>query len=156
MDDSPNLDTRAIVRSLLLAATPDEVYKLISRPDQMTRWFAHRAEVRPFGFHVEWDESHGTVANDCHVITAVPGQKFAFRWESVYLGHDNTTVFELTAENGGCRLDFIETGFGYEREWDYAYTEQSKGWDDVLGRLARLVDTLSAVRDGGESGDHGS
>lgn len=141
MDDSSRLDTRAIERSLLLAATPDEVYQLISQPSQLTRWFAHRAETRPFGFHVEWDEAHGTVASDCYVTQAVPGHRFAFRWASVYLGHENTAAFELTAENGSCRLDFVETGYGYDPEWDYAYARQSQSWDNAFNRLAQLIDS---------------
>lgn len=124
--------TRAIERSLLLAASPLEVFAALRRPDG---WFANRVVELERGLRLEWDVPGGVATADVEVTEDAPGKRFAFRWS---VG-PTQVGFYLTPEGEQTRLVLVEAGFGEGPWWDLVIEEEAEGWDEALGRLVRLL-----------------
>lgn len=127
--------TRAIERSLLLAASPLEVFAALRSPEGLAAWFADRVvEVEGRRLRLEWDVPGGVAAATIEVVEDAPGKRLAFRWDA------GTRVgFYLTAEDAKTRLVLVEAGFGEGPWWDLVIEEEAEGWDEALERLVRLL-----------------
>lgn len=130
--------TRAIERSLVLAARPLEVFAALTRPEGLASWLADRAETSERGLRLEWDAPGGVSRADVQVLEAAPGKRFVFTWDA-YPGACTRVAFYLTPEGGGTRLVLVETGFGEGPWWDVLVEEEREGWDETLARLERLL-----------------
>ncbi|MBX3469357.1 MAG: SRPBCC domain-containing protein [Planctomycetes bacterium] len=130
--------TRALERSLLLAAGPLDVFAALSRPEGLAAWLADRAVEAPGGVRLEWDVPGGVAATDLEVVERAPGKRLVFRWAG--WGAERTQVAcYLAPEGGGTRLVLVEAGFGEGPWWDLAIEEEGEGWDEALARLVRLL-----------------
>jgi uncharacterized protein YndB with AHSA1/START domain len=142
-----------IERTLELPISREPVWKAITDPQHITKWFSDYAEVElKIGgkFNLTWDE-HGKVCG--FVETLEPMDRFAFRWEAMgtrlendhELNTSNSTLVTFTLEdyNGGIRLRVIETGFATlpVEIRQAAHRENEGGWTSELGEL---VEYLSA------------
>ncbi len=130
--------TRAIERSLVLAAGPLEVFAALARPEGLASWLADRVEATERGLRLEWDVPGGLARVEAQVLEAAPGKRFVFSWDA-YAGARTQVAFYLTPEGPGTRLVFVETGFGEGPWWDVIVEEQGEGWDETLARLVRLL-----------------
>lgn len=130
--------TRALERSLLLAAAPLEVFAALRRPEGLASWLADRvAEAGPATLSLEWVVPGGTASTDLRVVEEAPGRRLAFRWG--HGGVETHVALYLSPEGGGTRLVLVETGFGEGPLWDVAVDEEGEGWDEALARLVRLL-----------------
>lgn len=136
-----------IERDILIEAPVEVVWRTVTEPDQMTRWFADEVDlvVQP-GAHgyLGFGEQGGPVV----VETVEPPTRFAFRWNHP-AGEDPTPTnsllveFTLTAEGAGTRLRVSERALGSLDRPDidkakYA-EEHTEGWGVFLDRLAGAV-----------------
>src|ERR1700760_1058261 len=137
-----------IERDILIEAPVDVVWRTITEPAQMPRWFASRVElvIEP-GAHgyMEFGDQGGPVV----VETVDPPTRFSFRWnhprgEEPVTGNSMLVEFTLTPEGGErTRLRVTETGHEL-RDWPdtekqrYA-DEHQGGWGEFLDRLATLL-----------------
>jgi uncharacterized protein YndB with AHSA1/START domain len=136
-----------IERDVVIEAPIDVVWRTITEPDQMSRWFADRVDlvVEP-GAHgyLHFGDQGGPV-----VVDAVePPHRFSFRWnhprdEQPLAGNSMLVEFTLTREGDErTRLRVVESGHE-QRAWPDAEQqryadEHREGWGDFLDRLARL------------------
>ena len=139
MDDS-------IVRETLVAARPERVWEVLTRPEYVGRWFgAEKAEIdlRPGGsFVMAWAE-HGT--GYARVERVEEPRLFSFRWAvepgaQPAPGAQTLVEFTLVPEGDGTRLRVVESGF---TALDRPAEEQERhrernvdGWRQVLDALA--------------------
>ena len=139
-----------IEREILIGAPPEVVWRTITGPDQMSRWFAGRVElVAEPGAHgyMQFGDQGGPAV----VETAGPPARFSFRWnhtrgEEPVTGSSMLVEFTLTPE-GSERTRLRVPGSGHElRAWPdvekqrYA-GEHRAGWAGYLDRLARIPAT---------------
>ena len=137
-----------IEREVLIEAPVQVVWRTITEPDQMSRWFADRVDlvVEP-GAHgfMQFGDQGGPVV----VETVDPTTRFSFRWnhpgdEEPVVGNSMLVEFTLTAE-GDTRTRLRVTESGHEvRDWPDAEKqryadEHQMGWGDFLGRLASVL-----------------
>ncbi|ASS75285.1 hypothetical protein CIG75_09995 [Tumebacillus algifaecis] len=139
MNNRYECGTRVIERCLVLGATTNEVYMMLSQPTEITRWLSHRAAQDGEVLKLTWEYPHQQVERNCLLVEATPGSSFAFRWESEFQGHDTVVHISLSAELGGTRLLLTETGFGDGPEWDRATALHSARWDEALDTLAHVT-----------------
>jgi uncharacterized protein YndB with AHSA1/START domain len=134
-----------IERDVLIEAPAEVVWRIVTEPDQMTKWFADRVElvVEP-GAHgyMHFGDQGGPV-----VVEAVePPARFSFRWnhpreEEPAAGNSMLVEFTLTPEGSErTRLRVTETGHE-RRDWPDAEKqryadEHREGWGVFLDRLA--------------------
>lgn len=134
----------AIDRRLELAASPDRVWRAISEPAELARWFPQRAEwdLRPGGQGVFFWEGHG---NFPIRIEAVDAPRYlAWRW-GVEAEEDpdvaeSAPLVEWWVEgrdDGGTTLRLRESGFRLETH----RSGNEEGWTEELGELTELLQT---------------
>jgi len=148
-----------IDHEIVIEAPAEVVWRTITEPDQIARWFADEVELdlRPggkgtFDFQARATVKPATVALVVEVVD--PPRRFAFRWghgpgETAGPGNSVLVDFTLTPEgNEGdegerTRLRVTETGVA-DLSWsddDKAgfVDEHNHGWPVHLGDLARLL-----------------
>jgi uncharacterized protein YndB with AHSA1/START domain len=152
---SPMADL-TIDHEILIDAPAEVVWRTITEPEQISRWFADRVtlDLRPgghgtFGFEARASTKGGTAPLVVEVVE--PPHRFAFRWahpEGATPGPGTSVLVDMTLTAEGderTRLRVTETGLG-DLPWpddgkaDYA-EEHNHGWTLHLGRL---VDALRA------------
>jgi uncharacterized protein YndB with AHSA1/START domain len=135
-----------IEREILIEAPAEVVWRTITEPAQMSRWFADRVDlvVEP-GAHgyMGFGDQGGPVV----VETVDPPTRFSFRWnhprgEEPVVGNSILVEFTLTPM-GGDRTHVRVSESGHElRDWPDAEKqryagEHREGWGEFLERLAR-------------------
>lgn len=130
--------SRAIERSLVLAAGPHDVFAALTRPEGLGAWLADRVQASERGLLLEWDVPGGVARAEAQVLEAAAGKRFVFGWDA-YGGARTRVAFYLTPEGQGTRLVLVETGFGEGPWWDVLIEEEREGWDETLARLERLL-----------------
>ena len=145
-----------IERETLIDAPPDVVWGVITKPEQIKRWFSPEVELdlqeggeAAFIFP---EHDHRIEARVVHVDEP---RAFAWRWihvESPELGSANSTLveFTLTAEGEGTRLRVVESGFTAvewppERDAAEVRAAHIEGWDRHLGDLTALLGETEGV-----------
>jgi uncharacterized protein YndB with AHSA1/START domain len=147
-----------IARQIVIDAPPEVVWRTITEPEQISRWFADRVEIdlRPGGAGVlTFDDgcSGSTMAAALVVDTVEPPRRFAFRWchpEGETPGPSNSMLVEFTLVAEGperTRLSVVETGLDdvdWQQDDKVRYAdEHGAGWERHLGRLGGVL-TASA------------
>jgi uncharacterized protein YndB with AHSA1/START domain len=137
-----------IEREILIEAPAEVVWRTITEPDQVSQWFADRADlvVEP-GAHgyLRFGDQGGPVV----VEVVDPPSRFSFRWnypggEEPVPGNSMLVEFTLTPEGPErTRLRVVESGHE-QTAWPDAEKqryadEHSGGWVEFLDRLATLL-----------------
>ena len=133
--------TLEVRKTVELAAAPERVWRAITDPEELARWFPDRVDqaMEPGtegGFI--W-EKYGRYAFRCEVVE--PPHRLVWRWArdpDTPLEETVTTEVEWILEprdDGGTTLSVRESGFASQAD----RTENDKGWDAELGELVALL-----------------
>jgi uncharacterized protein YndB with AHSA1/START domain len=103
-----------------LAHSPERVWRAITEPDELDRWF-----VAPVAWIPEEGELIESAGEGGRVTTVDPPRTLAWEWST------DRFRFELTPHDGGCTLVFFHV-FSAERgpAWQHA-----AGWEGYFDRL---------------------
>lgn len=132
----------AIERTLELSAPPARVWRAISDPAELQRWFPSRAEweLRPGGTGSFFWEGYG--AYPIQVVSVEEPRYLAWRWgNQADVGleaSEATTLVEWWLDerpDGGTTLRMRESGFVHQQHRD----GNAKGWEEELGELEELL-----------------
>lgn len=134
----------SIERDVLIEAPVDVVWRVVTEPDHISRWFSEQDEVdlRPGGDGaLQWEE-YGTIPFCVEAVE--PPHTFSFRWvhpagEAAREGNSMLVEFTLTAEGEHTRLRVVESGllaldWDEQRKSEYA-EDHGSGWDAHLADL---------------------
>lgn len=142
-----------IERELHIAASPEVVFEVISRPEHIRDWWSAETGIEPASgstSELTWrDEASGRVDTvPITVIDVRPHDLFSFRWthapgETPTPSNSLLVTFELTPTADGTVLRLTESGFR-ERGWEIAQLEEAyqdhvSGWDFYLPRIAEVA-----------------
>lgn len=140
-----------VERDVVIEAPVEVVWRTITEPDQITRWFADRVQLdlEPGGRgYMGFGEQHGGAVV---VETVEPPNRFSFRWNHPAAeepGPANSVVVEFTLAPHGeerTHLRVVESGDELlawpDSEKDRYADEHNGGWGDFLNRLADLFAT---------------
>jgi uncharacterized protein YndB with AHSA1/START domain len=138
------LTAMEVVKTLVLAASPARVWKAITDPKELVRWFPDkeaRVESRP-GAEGAWVwENHGTYSVRFDLVE--PPTKLVWSWArepNVPLAETVTTTVEWRLEpneDGGTTLHLREYGFAREED----RKGNDGGWDKELGELVAYLES---------------
>lgn len=137
-----------IEREVVIDAPVDVVWRTITEPDQITRWFADRVELdlKPGGHgYMGFGDQGGPLV----VERVDPPTRFSFRWNHP-AGEEpsphNSMLVEFTLEPDGrerTRLKVAESGLELhswpDAEKDRYAEEHRGGWGTFMDRLAGLL-----------------
>jgi len=134
-------EERTIERTLELEASPDRVWRAITDPTELSKWFGHETDlelVPGYEGAMIWDE-HGRYALRVDVVE--PPRRFVWSWvhepDVAFADAPSTTVeWELTPrDDGGTTLFLRESGF----RTDLHHKQNTDGWIEELGELMELL-----------------
>ncbi len=137
-----------IEREIVIDAPVEVVWRTITEPDQITRWFADRVELdlKPGGHGFM---GFGDQGGPLVVETVDPPTRFAFRWNhpaGEEPAPDNSMLVEFTLVPDGTertRLKVAESGLELnswpDGEKDRYAEEHRGGWATFMDRLAALL-----------------
>ena len=147
----------SVEREILIEASPEVVWGVITEPEQISRWFSDEAEVegragadgtltwRPGG-RGGGKELDAIVP--IRVVEAEPFRRFSFRWnhpEGEGPNEHNSALVEFTLieEANGTRLRVLESGIDLvthsEEEQARYLKEHEHGWGKHLGEMLDYV-----------------
>jgi uncharacterized protein YndB with AHSA1/START domain len=147
----------SVEREILIEASPEVVWGVITEPEQISRWFSDEADVegrvgadgtltwRPGG---RGGDRESDMIVPIRVVDAEPFRRFSFRWN-----HPNGTApnennsalveFSLIEEAEGTRLRVLESGIDavtYDEQSRTRYLEDHKhGWERHLGEMVEYI-----------------
>jgi uncharacterized protein YndB with AHSA1/START domain len=146
--------TDRIEREIVVAAPPERLWEVLTRPDHITGWFEGQTtevDLRPGGAMVltseEWGKIHAVVEE------VDPPRRFSYRWARhpdtpVAEGTATLVEFTLTPDGGSTRVRLVESGFA---STDAVKVDQarhaeanSQGWLHALGSLKQYTEQLAA------------
>ena len=137
------MKTRAIVREIEILAPPARVWRALTRPAELGRWWPVVAELeaRPGGrYKFEWGCSMVSVGT---VVAARAPRRLALDYTIPELesGQKPTRVaFELAPVKSGTRVRLAHTGFSAARADDEYFLSHVEGWTVDLVELANLCE----------------
>lgn len=152
----------SITQDILISASPETVYDVVSRPEHIATWFSDEAELEPVPHArgmLRWHEngSSGPMSVEPTVVTADRPRVFAFSWvapDRQRTSAAGTTPilveFRITPEAAGTRLVVCESGLDAV-DWDdsakSAYVDDhTDGWAGFLPRLRTYAEGLVAQK----------
>lgn len=137
-----------------IKATPEEVFRAITDPAQIAKWFAPFARVdpRPGGeYVVSWvpDAKGGGVIS----VWDPPSHFGNYRDRSFAFSREGKPVdtgatqriavdYYIEAIGGGVtRLRLVQSGFGGGAAWDDEYESTKTGWAEFLKKLKEILES---------------
>jgi uncharacterized protein YndB with AHSA1/START domain len=136
-----------------IKATPEEVFRAVTDPEQIVKWFAPYARVDPRvggKYDISWSpEMHGAGV----ISVWDPPKHFAqYSERSVAYNSEGKPVDTGVAQkiaidyyieaigDGITRLRLVQSGFGPEAAWDDEYESTKTGWADFLKKLKEILE----------------
>jgi uncharacterized protein YndB with AHSA1/START domain len=105
-----------IEREIVVGAPIERVWRLVTEPEHLGRWFGETAELdlRPGGEGLLTWQGHPSAR--MRVVSIEPPRRFAFRWirggaSPPVEGNETLVEFLLDAADGGTRVRVVEHGF---------------------------------------------
>jgi uncharacterized protein YndB with AHSA1/START domain len=152
----------SVEREILIEASPEVVWGVITEPEQICRWFSDDAagvegRVGADGT-LTWTpggrggDKESDLIVPIRVVEAEPFSRFSFRWnhpDGAGPDQSNSALveFSLIEEAGGTRLRVLESGIGavtHDEEGKARYVEEhGRGWERHLGELLDYVASKS-------------
>ena len=147
----------SVEREILIEASPEIVWGVITKPEQISRWFSDAADFegrtgadgtltwRPGG---RGGEKESDLVVPIRVVEADPFRRFSFRWNQPQGAGPNESnsalvEFSLVEEVGGTRLRVLESGIDAVTADDEARAryigEHDFGWGKHFGELRDYV-----------------
>jgi uncharacterized protein YndB with AHSA1/START domain len=153
----PDVPADSVEREILICASPEVVWGVITEPEQISRWFSDEAEVEARAGAegaLTWTPGGRAGSRDfdatvpIRVVEAEPFRRFSFRWnhpQGAEPDEKNSALveFSLTEEADGTRLRVVESGIDavtLDEEAKARYVEDhEQGWERHMGELLDYV-----------------
>jgi uncharacterized protein YndB with AHSA1/START domain len=134
-------EERVIRASQRIDATPEEVFRALTHPLDLTLWFCHYAwtDPRPQGeFLVRW--RNGWWAQGVYGMVERP-RRIELTWKGKDEPGESDLVFEIGSTGEAVEVRVIHNGFGQSAVWEKAMAEAERSWPRALGNLASVLTT---------------
>ena len=142
-------ETYTVTRSISIAAPVEKVWRAITDPEHLSRWFG-RTVLRGAGVGAVGTmtfEGHGAVPIRVEAVDAP--RSVTYRWNNddalgilpPDLDESSSTVFTFTleAQESGTRLTVVETGFERTSDPEANLESHRRGWDLEIDKLVALL-----------------
>jgi uncharacterized protein YndB with AHSA1/START domain len=133
-------DTRTIEVDQFLPRPPADVWRALTTPELLARWWA-AGDIAPTVGHTFLLDMGNWGNVPCEVLEVTDGERLVFSFGEVW-----TLAWRLVAEGTGTRLFLEHRGFDLDNPQDrFAFDTMGPGWsDEILPRLSQLLEPTSA------------
>lgn len=140
--DERTRSSRSHETRIVLNATPDEVWRALTDPEELARWFPSSAEVTagPGGvIKLAWGSDF---VGTCDIKVWEPGRHLRTGWMEFGGTPSRNLVVDYIIESHGGQtiLRVVHSGFGPGKEWDNEYDGTRRGWPQELSSLGIYFD----------------
>ncbi|HLV64583.1 MAG TPA: SRPBCC domain-containing protein [Polyangiaceae bacterium] len=135
IEKQKNLATIRVERSF--AQAPSSVWRALTRPELLARWWAAGDIAPVVGHQFTLDMGHwGHVP--CRVLEVEPERRLVFTFNAW------TLTWTLSEDDGGTRLILEQSGIDLDTpQGRFAFERMGGGWrDEVLPRLGELLNEI--------------
>jgi uncharacterized protein YndB with AHSA1/START domain len=138
-----------IEKEILIHAPVDVVWRVVTQPEEMDRWFSVEADFEPANGSDGSIRMSARTTYNIHIESIEPNRRFAFRWahpDGQTAGPDNSMLVEFTFHEQGdaTLLRVVESGFDAVDWGDAAKREyfdgHDAGWPGLLERARDLLE----------------
>jgi uncharacterized protein YndB with AHSA1/START domain len=134
--------TRTLRLQTFIHASPAKVFRAISDPEFLPRWFMDRATLEPSkGGHYSftWD---GGPTHTGTLLEYVRGKRLTLTWQWPGQERLGVTRLRLSVEPkaGGTVLRFVHSGFTRGGAWGDLYEGAIQGWTYFMMNLKSVLD----------------
>lgn len=128
----------SITLDQFVAATPQAVWRALTEPDLVQRWWA-AGDIAPEVGHEFTLDMPGFGAQPCRVLESVQPQRFVYTFTTEW-----TLSWTLEPEGRGTRVFLEHSGFDLDdKRMAAAFERMGPGWREVV--LPRLAETATLV-----------
>ena len=139
---------RVIEQEYYYKATPETVFKSLTVPKELVKWFLNEAKIRPKegGFYTfTWE---GGFSHTGKVEEVDPGRKLVLSWpdkikDKVY---ETQVTFTLKKKSEGTLLKVKHIGFKKGSDWVWLYGAIQSGWAYYLTNLKSVLSQGTDLR----------
>ncbi len=141
-------ETRSHQHELTLDASPETVWRAITVPAELTRWFPLEADAKPgAGGSLTYGWGPDLVGV-CRIETWEPPRHLRTSWMEATLPADATEVerqqlavdWFIEGRGGRTVLRLVHSGFGRDARWDEEFDATRRGWAFELGSLQHYLE----------------
>jgi uncharacterized protein YndB with AHSA1/START domain len=144
-----------ISKTIVINASPEVVFKAITRSEELIQWFPDKATLEPkVGGKVTLTtlkERHPEYSLDRNyvmegtVLEFVPNKKLSYTWTfNDVPGFPETTVAweldEVKPDSNKTRVGLTHVGFTGEERGNTSFESHNEGWTQMLSKLAKYCD----------------
>ena len=140
--------TRTLRLPIFIHAPPARVFRALTVPGDLTRWFMDRATLEPrrggrYAFTWEGGPTHTGA-----VLDYVRGKRLTLSWQWPGQEALGTTKLKLAVKRkkGGTVLTFTHTGFRRHGSWIELYEGAIRGWTYFMMNLKSVLETGRDLR----------
>jgi uncharacterized protein YndB with AHSA1/START domain len=136
-----------------IKATPEEVFRAITEPAQIAKWFAPEARVDPrvggeyfFSWGPGMEGSTVISAWDPYTHFGTGRERsvtYSSKGQPVDTGVAQMVAVDYYVEaigDGITRLRLVQSGFGPEAAWDDEFESTKRGWAEFLQKLKEILE----------------
>jgi uncharacterized protein YndB with AHSA1/START domain len=129
-----------------IAASPETVFRALTDPDELSRWWTSSADSDPrtggaFDYRFQFEEQTEQRRDHSYSGTydeVVENERVAYPWQS-RLGETKVEV-TLRPSGEGTLLRLVHTGWGDGGEWPAAVEMHEQGWGFFLDNLKAYLE----------------
>ena len=148
-----DVQARTVHATVEIAATPDAVFRALTDPDELARWWGSpelyqthdwKLDLRPGGrWSCQARSAEGTGEVRGEVLAVDPPRLLEVSWEPSWEEYKRSIIrYTLEKVPGGTRLDLFHRGLPSEE----STKGHGEGWTRVLGWLVERLAGTGAAR----------
>jgi uncharacterized protein YndB with AHSA1/START domain len=135
--------SRTIRQQFFIDASPKKVFRALSEPQKLLKWFLKDAEIslRKRGkYAFEW---HDGYKHSGRVLEVIRGESITLSWEYEGEDHEVATTrvkFSVQPKKNGALVTLVNSGFPKHEKWVEAYAGSGAGWTFYLLNLKSVLE----------------
>ncbi|HME19712.1 MAG TPA: SRPBCC domain-containing protein [Nitrososphaerales archaeon] len=131
----------AIQQEYYFEASPDTVFRALTEPKQLTRWFLSGAVIKPksgSSFKFAWEGGYALAGK---VKKVVPNRTLVLTWPDTQKGKLYVTqvAFNISKKGEGTMLKLKHTGFKEGDDWIWLFGAIQSGWAYFMTNLKSVL-----------------
>ncbi|WP_345801701.1 SRPBCC domain-containing protein [Microbacterium sp. AZCO] len=121
-----------------LPYSADVVWRAITTPETIAKWWANAADLRPEVGHRFTIDMGGWGVQQCEVLEVEEGRLLRYTFAEGVL--DSTLTWRIEPEGTGSRLFLVHGDLDADSQLGRAALQgMGRGWPDVLARIADVI-----------------